>query len=250
MPKTSIGGRHIAKERGLFPAWSGWPFRREAPNAIVVRRNPRMPRATKDRCADERTEPMPGVITAENLATRVAHALGVVLLAAAIRLDLHLEAVVLHIDTRDQQRSFTRRGRETLSSNQMLCHRRANARPDVLHEGIYLVPVGMPSRRLADEGGVRRCSDPSRELQFRFLDGGDVARDAADKDVGAGDLIQKSLDLIAQAGSGFARDFRAIYEHQRARLYCCFHVPSVCRTDDFPLSCSPGFPLPWSDHPP
>jgi hypothetical protein len=78
MPKTSIGGRHIAKERGLFPAWSGWPFRREAPNAILVRRNPRMPRATKNRCADERIEPMPGVITAENLATRVAHALGVV----------------------------------------------------------------------------------------------------------------------------------------------------------------------------
>jgi hypothetical protein len=78
MPKTSIGGRHIAKERGLFPAWSGWPFRREAPNAIVVRRDTRMPRATKDRCADEGTEPMPSVITAENLATRVAHALGVV----------------------------------------------------------------------------------------------------------------------------------------------------------------------------
>ncbi len=78
MPKPSIGGRYIAKERGLFPAWSGWPFRREPPNAIVVRRGPRLPRATKGRSADERTEPMPRVTTAENLATRVAHALGVV----------------------------------------------------------------------------------------------------------------------------------------------------------------------------
>ena len=66
MTKTSIGGRHIAKERGLLPTWSGWPFRREVRNTMVVLRNSRAPRATT-----------PGVITAENLAARVCHVLGV-----------------------------------------------------------------------------------------------------------------------------------------------------------------------------
>ena len=28
----SSGGKHIAIERGLLPAWSGWPFRREIPD--------------------------------------------------------------------------------------------------------------------------------------------------------------------------------------------------------------------------
>jgi hypothetical protein len=47
MPRTSIGGRHIAKERGLFPAWSGWPFRRETRNAMIVFRNRGVPRVPK-----------------------------------------------------------------------------------------------------------------------------------------------------------------------------------------------------------
>ena len=47
MTKRSIGGRHVAKERGLIPAWSGWPFRREVRTAVAVLRNPKAPRAAR-----------------------------------------------------------------------------------------------------------------------------------------------------------------------------------------------------------
>ena len=41
MRKKRLGGRHIAIERGLMPAWSGLPFRREIRNAtIVLRKRP------------------------------------------------------------------------------------------------------------------------------------------------------------------------------------------------------------------
>jgi hypothetical protein len=75
MPKTSIGGRHIAKERGLFPAWSGWPFQREVRNAIRASQ-PQSAARNEDRGSDG-NETMPGVITPERLAVRVARAVGV-----------------------------------------------------------------------------------------------------------------------------------------------------------------------------
>jgi hypothetical protein len=55
MTKRSIGGRHVAKERGLIPAWSGWPFGREVRNATAVLRNRNGRRMTK-----ENGEPMKG----------------------------------------------------------------------------------------------------------------------------------------------------------------------------------------------
>jgi hypothetical protein len=47
MTKRSIGGRHVAKERGLIPAWSGWPFGCEVRTATAVLRNPKAPRAAR-----------------------------------------------------------------------------------------------------------------------------------------------------------------------------------------------------------
>jgi len=43
--KAPSGGRHIARERGLFPAWSGWPFRRALRNATATLPNPKARRA-------------------------------------------------------------------------------------------------------------------------------------------------------------------------------------------------------------
>ena len=55
MTKGSIGGRHVAKERGLIPAWSGWPFGREVRNTMAARGNRNSRRMTK-----ENSEPMKG----------------------------------------------------------------------------------------------------------------------------------------------------------------------------------------------
>jgi len=55
MTKRSIGGRHVAKERGLIPAWSGWPFGREVRNTMAARRNRNSRSMTK-----ENSEPMKG----------------------------------------------------------------------------------------------------------------------------------------------------------------------------------------------
>jgi hypothetical protein len=48
MPKTSIGGRHIAKERGLIPAWSGWPFRHEVRHTVAAIHSAKAPRPPKN----------------------------------------------------------------------------------------------------------------------------------------------------------------------------------------------------------
>ena len=55
MTKRSIGGRHVAKERGLIPAWSGWPFGREVRTAMRALRNPKAPLAARTNI-----EPMKG----------------------------------------------------------------------------------------------------------------------------------------------------------------------------------------------
>ena len=53
--KRSIGGRHVAKERGLIPAWSGWPFQREVRTTMSALRNAKAPRVARPRI-----EPMKG----------------------------------------------------------------------------------------------------------------------------------------------------------------------------------------------
>ena len=55
MAKRSIGGRHVAKERGLIPAWPGWPFGREVRNTMAARRNRNSRRKTTENC-----EPLKG----------------------------------------------------------------------------------------------------------------------------------------------------------------------------------------------
>ena len=47
MRKKRLGGRHIAIERGLIPAWSGLPFRREIRNAAIVLRKRPVPSVKK-----------------------------------------------------------------------------------------------------------------------------------------------------------------------------------------------------------
>ncbi len=47
MRKKRLGGRHIAIERGLMPAWSGLPFRREIRNAAIVLRKRTVPSVKK-----------------------------------------------------------------------------------------------------------------------------------------------------------------------------------------------------------
>ena len=49
--KRSIGGRHVAKERGLIPAWSGWPFGREVRTTMSALRDAKTPRVARARIA-------------------------------------------------------------------------------------------------------------------------------------------------------------------------------------------------------